>query len=153
MPEITLTVRLSPSALDARRGVVRLHPEVLDALGLEPWAGVKLTGARVSAALAAEGDGPPGVVLLDDLTMSNIGVTEGSEVVRVAGRGVARADTDDLRLPAGVRVADAGDRAARVDRQDPDRRGRGVAAAAGPRAAHRVPTRSRYAASCPARSG
>jgi transitional endoplasmic reticulum ATPase len=81
MPEITLTVRLSPSALDARRGVVRLHPEVLDALGLEPWAGVKLVGARVSAALAAEGDGPPGVALLDDLTMTNIGVTEGSEVV------------------------------------------------------------------------
>jgi transitional endoplasmic reticulum ATPase len=81
MPEITLTVRLSPSALDARRGLVRLHPEVLDALGLEPWAGVKLTGARVSAALAAEGDGPPGVAQLDDLTMSNIGVAEGGEVV------------------------------------------------------------------------
>jgi transitional endoplasmic reticulum ATPase len=81
MPEITLTVRLSPSALDARRGVVRLHPEVLDALGLEPWAGVKLIGARVSAALAAEGDGPPGVALLDDLTMSNLGVAEGGEVV------------------------------------------------------------------------
>jgi transitional endoplasmic reticulum ATPase len=81
MPEITLTVRLSPSALDARRGVVRLHPEVLNALGLEPWAAVKLIGARVSAGLAAEGDGPPGVALLDDLTMSNIGVAEGAEVV------------------------------------------------------------------------
>src|SRR5688500_11596535 len=83
MPEITLTARLSPSALDTRRGVVRLHPEVLDALGLEPWAGVKLTGARVSAALAAEGDAAsaPGVMLLDDVTMSNVGVTEGAEVV------------------------------------------------------------------------
>jgi transitional endoplasmic reticulum ATPase len=81
MPEITLTVRLSPSALDARRGVVRLHQEVLDALGLEPWAGVKLIGARVSAALAAEGDGPQGVVLIDDLTMSNVGVSEGGELV------------------------------------------------------------------------
>jgi transitional endoplasmic reticulum ATPase len=81
MPEITLTVRLSPSALDARRGVVRLHQEVLGALGLEPWAGVKLIGARVSAALAAEGDGPPGVALLDDLTMTNLGVSEGAEVV------------------------------------------------------------------------
>lgn len=81
MPEITLTVRLSPSALDARRGVVRLHPEVMGALGLEPWAGVKLIGARVSAALAAEGDGPPGVAHLDDLTMTNLGVTEGAEVV------------------------------------------------------------------------
>ncbi len=36
-PQITLTARLTSSALDARRGVVRLHPEVLDALGLRPW--------------------------------------------------------------------------------------------------------------------
>ncbi|MPZ86178.1 MAG: AAA family ATPase [Actinophytocola sp.] len=83
MPQITLTARLSPSALDTRRGVVRLHPEVFDALGLEPWDGVQLTGARVSAALAAEADraGAPGVVLLDDVTMSNVGVAEGAEVV------------------------------------------------------------------------
>jgi transitional endoplasmic reticulum ATPase len=81
MPQITLTARLTPSALDTRRGVVRLHPEVLDALGLEQWDGVRLTGARASAALAAAGDGPPGVVLLDDVTMSNIGVGEGAEVV------------------------------------------------------------------------
>ena len=103
MPEITLTVRLSPSALDSRRGVVRLHPEVLDALGLEPWAGVRLTGARVSAALAAEGDGPPGVALLDDITMSNIGVTEGGEVV-VSPADVSPARTVTL---AGSRLASA----------------------------------------------
>ncbi len=83
MPQITLTARLTPSAVDTRRGVVRLHPEVLDALGLEPWDGVQLTGARVSAALAAAGDetAAPGVVLLDDVTMSNVGVTDGTEVV------------------------------------------------------------------------
>lgn len=80
-PQITLTVRLSTSALDARRGVVRLHPEVLDALGLRPWDAVRLTGARVSAALAAAGQNPPGIALLDDLTLSNLGLTEGSEVV------------------------------------------------------------------------
>jgi transitional endoplasmic reticulum ATPase len=78
---ITLTARLSPSALDTRRGVVRLHPEVLDALGLRAWDAVRLTGARVSAALAAAGDGPPGVVLVDDVTLSNLGITEGSEIV------------------------------------------------------------------------
>ncbi|MBB5956583.1 transitional endoplasmic reticulum ATPase [Saccharothrix tamanrassetensis] len=78
---ITLTARLSPSALDTRRGVVRLHPEVLDALGLRAWDAVRLTGARVSSALAAAGDGAPGVVLVDDVTLSNLGVTEGSEVV------------------------------------------------------------------------
>jgi transitional endoplasmic reticulum ATPase len=78
---ITLTARLSPSALDTRRGVVRLHPEVLDALGLRAWDAVRLTGARVSAALAAAGDGPPGVVLVDDVTLSNLGVVEGAELV------------------------------------------------------------------------
>lgn len=80
-PQITLTARLSTSALDARRGVVRLHPEVLDALGLRPWDAVRLTGARVSAALAAAGHNAPGIALLDDLTLSNLGLTEGSEVV------------------------------------------------------------------------
>ncbi|QQQ76855.1 AAA family ATPase [Saccharothrix sp. 6-C] len=80
---ITLTARLSPSALDTRRGVVRLHPEVLDALGLRAWDAVRLTGARVSAALAAatSGDDPPGVVLVDDVTLSNLGVVEGAEIV------------------------------------------------------------------------
>jgi transitional endoplasmic reticulum ATPase len=80
-PQITLSARLTTSALDARRGVVRLHPEVLDALGLRPWDAVQLTGARVSAALAAAGQTTPGTALLDDLTLSNLGLTEGSEVV------------------------------------------------------------------------
>lgn len=61
-PQITLTVRHTPSALDSRRGVVRLHPEVLDALGLMAWDAVRVTGARVSSALAAPSDaeGIPG---------------------------------------------------------------------------------------------
>jgi transitional endoplasmic reticulum ATPase len=80
-PQITLTARLTTSALDARRGVVRLHPEVLDALGLRQWDAVRLTGARVSAALAATGQTTPGTALLDDLTLSNLGLTEGAEVV------------------------------------------------------------------------
>lgn len=82
-PQISLTARLSPSALDTRRGLVRLHPEVLDALGLRAWDAVRLTGARVSAALAAAGDraAPVGVVLVDDVTLSNVGVPEGSEII------------------------------------------------------------------------
>ena len=103
MPQITLTARLSPSALDTRRGVVRLHPEVLDALGLEAWSCVRLIGSRVSAALAAEADraGAPGVLLLDDVTMSNLGVTEGGEVV-VEPADVAPARTVTV---AGSRLA------------------------------------------------
>ncbi|HEU5471716.1 MAG TPA: AAA family ATPase [Actinophytocola sp.] len=82
-PQITLTARHSPSAIDTRRGVVRLHPEVFDALGLRQWDAVRLTGARVSSALAVatEHGGPTGILLLDDVTMSNIGITEGAEVV------------------------------------------------------------------------
>ncbi|HUQ54435.1 AAA family ATPase [Lentzea sp.] len=98
---ITLTARLSPSALDTRRGVVRLHPEVLDALGLRAWDAVKLTGARVSAALAAAGEQPPGVVLVDDVTLTNLGVVEGSEIV-VAPVEVAAARSITV---AGSRLA------------------------------------------------
>ncbi|WP_115944291.1 AAA family ATPase [Amycolatopsis thermalba] len=104
-PQITLTIRHTPSALDTRRGIVRLHPEVLDALGLRAWDAVHLTGARVSAALAAPGDasGTPGVVYADDVTLSNLGVTEGSEVV------VAPADVSQARsvTVAGSRLASA----------------------------------------------
>ena len=102
-PQITLTVRHTPSALDTRRGVVRLHPEVLDALGLRAWDAVHLTGARVSAALAAPTDEAdvPGIVLTDDVTMSNLGVTEGAEVV-VAPADVAAAKTVTV---AGSRLA------------------------------------------------
>lgn len=114
-PQITLTARLSPSALDTRRGVVRLHPEVLDALGLRAWDAVQLTGARVSSALAAAADraAAPGVVLVDDVTMSNVGVTEGAELVvapvdvaaaravTVSGSRMARA----LLTPETVRLA------------------------------------------------
>jgi transitional endoplasmic reticulum ATPase len=101
--QITLTARLSPSATDTRRGVVRLHPEVLDALGLRAWDAVSLTGARVSAALAAAGNrsDAPGVVLIDDITMSNIGITEGAEVV-VSPIEVAPARTVTV---AGSRLA------------------------------------------------
>ncbi|HVW40378.1 MAG TPA: AAA family ATPase [Amycolatopsis sp.] len=104
-PQITLTLRHTPSALDTRRGVVRLHPEVLDALGLRAWDAVHLTGARVSAALAAPGDSAnaPGFVLADDVTMSNLGVTEGSEVVVAPARvSAARSVT-----VAGSRLASA----------------------------------------------
>jgi len=85
---ITLVARLAASAADARRGVVRLHPEVLDALGLRPWDAVSLTGARVTTALAAPapGGGPAGQATLDDLTLSNAGLTDGAGVVVAPAR-------------------------------------------------------------------
>ncbi|WP_415847382.1 hypothetical protein, partial [Tsukamurella strandjordii] len=50
MPNLSLTVRLQTSALEARRGIVRIHPEALAALGLREWDGVELLGARRTAA-------------------------------------------------------------------------------------------------------
>ncbi|MEU6131498.1 AAA family ATPase [Saccharopolyspora sp. NPDC047091] len=120
-----LTVRLSASAADTRRGVVRLHPEVLDALGLRPWDAVALTGARVSVALAAAADrgGPAGVVLVDDVVLTNLGLAEGAEVgvapvrtaparsVTVAGSRLATATAppEAIRLALTGKVFRAGD--------------------------------------------
>lgn len=82
-PELTLTVRLNTSAADARRGVVRLHPEALAALGLREWDAISLIGARRTAAVAgiAPTGTPTGTALLDDVTLSNAGLRENSAVV------------------------------------------------------------------------
>ncbi|MDV3125657.1 AAA family ATPase [Mycobacterium sp. 21AC1] len=80
---LRLTARLNTSALDARRGVVRLHPEVLAALGIREWDAVSLTGSRTTAAVVGlAGSGiPAGTALLDDITLSNAGVRENTTVI------------------------------------------------------------------------
>ncbi|WP_237570327.1 AAA family ATPase [Mycolicibacterium lacusdiani] len=83
LTHLRLTARLNTSALDSRRGVVRLHPEVLAALGIREWDAVSLTGSRTTAAvvgIAASGT-PPGTALLDDVTMSNAGLRESASVI------------------------------------------------------------------------
>src|SRR5829696_3515587 len=79
---LTLTARLTTARLDARRGVVRLHREVLAALGLIPWDAVRLTGGRTTGAVAAvSGPGAAhGDVLCDDLLLGNLGVRDGDPV-------------------------------------------------------------------------
>jgi transitional endoplasmic reticulum ATPase len=85
---LSLTAVLHPSALDARRGIVRLHPSVLAGLGLAVWDTVLLTGARTTGALAAIA--PPGsdphAVLCDDLVLGNMGVADGAVVEVGLGR-------------------------------------------------------------------
>ncbi|MEU1995942.1 AAA family ATPase [Nocardia gamkensis] len=83
MAELALTARLNPSAADARRGVVRLHPEALTALGLREWDGIMLVGSRRTAAVVgvARQGTPAGVALLDDVTLSNAGLREDATVV------------------------------------------------------------------------
>ena len=77
---LTLTARLTGARLDARRGVVRLHREVLAALGLAPWDAVRLTGARTTGAVAAVSGGARGEALCDDLLLGNLGVRDGDQV-------------------------------------------------------------------------
>jgi len=81
-PDLTLTASLRPAALDARRGIVRLHPEVLAALGLRPGDPVRLTGRRVTAGIVARAEPTASRALLyaDDLILGNLGVRDGSQV-------------------------------------------------------------------------
>jgi len=81
--QLTLTARLNTSASDSRRGVVRLHPEAIAALGIREWDAVTLTGSRTTAAVAgkAAAGTPAGTALLDDVTLSNAGLRENTTVL------------------------------------------------------------------------
>jgi transitional endoplasmic reticulum ATPase len=81
--QLTLTARLNNSAVDSRRGVIRLHPNAVAALGIREWDAVSLTGSRTTAAVAglADQDSPVSIVLLDDVTLSNAGLREGTAVI------------------------------------------------------------------------
>jgi transitional endoplasmic reticulum ATPase len=81
--QLTLTARLNTSAVDSRRGVVRLHPSAVAALGIREWDAVSLIGSRTTAAVAglAGPDTPVATMLLDDVTLSNAGVRDGTAVI------------------------------------------------------------------------
>lgn len=85
-PGLRLRVMLHRSPLDARRGVVRLNPQVLQMLGMRPWDPLALTGQRTTAALAAPsaGEDDADIVWMDDLTCANAGVAPGEEVAIAA---------------------------------------------------------------------
>ncbi|WP_249999564.1 AAA family ATPase [Actinoplanes sp. M2I2] len=113
--ELKLTVTLRPAGLDDRRGIVRLPPEVMEALQINPGDPVRLRGRTTTAALAAKADPAAGQKLLhvDDITLGNLGVREGTEVAvirrpAVAARRVTLAATDDivaLTSPEDLRLA------------------------------------------------
>ncbi len=95
----------------------------VDALGLRSWDAVTLTGARVTTVLVAPADGPPGHAVLDDVTLSNTGLADGSEVavcparveparrVLLIGSRLARASLtpDILRKALQGKVVTGGD--------------------------------------------
>lgn len=80
---LTLTARLNTAALDSRRGVVRLHPEAIAALGIREWDALSLMGSRTTAAVVgiAPPGTPTGTALLDDVTLSNAGLREDATVL------------------------------------------------------------------------
>jgi transitional endoplasmic reticulum ATPase len=102
---LTLTASLRPAALDARRGVVRLHPEVFTALGLRPGDPVTLTGRRGTAGIAALAEPGASRALLyaDDLTLGNLGSRDGGQVT-VAPAPVRAARTVTLAGAAEIQA-------------------------------------------------
>ena len=81
--ELTLTLRVLASASDARRGIVRLHPEVLTALGMRQWDALELVGARTTAAVAAASpmDTSQALCIVDEVVAANCGLTDDSRVI------------------------------------------------------------------------
>ena len=125
-PTLTLTASLRSAVLDARRGVVRLHPEVLAALDLATGDPVLLRSElRTSAGIAApsEPGQARGLLLADDLTMGNLRVRDGAQVdvcaapihaartITVAGEPtmVAAISPEMLRLALLSKVVTSGD--------------------------------------------
>ncbi|MEV4828805.1 AAA family ATPase [Micromonospora sp. NPDC049257] len=105
-PDLTLTASLRPAALDARRGIVRLHPEVLTALALRPGDPVRLAGRRVTAGIVAPAEPTTSAALLyaDDLTLGNLGLRDGGQVT-VAPAPVTPARRVTLAGPVAVVAA------------------------------------------------
>ncbi|WP_338090874.1 AAA family ATPase [Planosporangium thailandense] len=103
---LTLTANLRPAALDARRGVVRLHPEVFTALDLRPGDPVTLTGRRTTAGIAALAESGASRALLyaDDLVLGNLGTRDGGQVT-VAPAPARAARTVTLTGPAEIQAA------------------------------------------------
>lgn len=101
---LTLTARLTAAVLDARRGIVRMHRDVMAALDLAPWDPVLLEGSRSTGAIVAEGgaDVPPGILLCDDLTLGNAGLQDGTGI-RVRKLPLAAARSVELTGNENVR--------------------------------------------------
>jgi transitional endoplasmic reticulum ATPase len=102
---LTLTASLRPAALDARRGVVRLHPEVFAALDLRPGDPVTLRGRRQTAGIAALADTGASRALLyaDDLILGNLGSRDGGQIT-VSPAPIKAARTVTLAGPAEIQA-------------------------------------------------
>jgi len=105
---LALTAVLHPSPLDQRRGIVRVHREVLAGLGLQPWDALLLTGRRTTGALAALAPpgAAPGQLLCDDLVLGNLGLADGAPVQVAAAPAVAAVSVTVAGPPEVVAAVD-----------------------------------------------
>lgn len=90
---LQLVTVLRQSPVEGRRGVVRVHPDALLALGAVPWNVLLLRGTRTTGALAAmlDRDQDHRTIACDDLTLANLGVAPGTPItVSVAAEVPAR---------------------------------------------------------------
>jgi transitional endoplasmic reticulum ATPase len=107
---ITMRAALHASPLDARRGIVRVHHDVLSLLGLRPWEPLELTAKRRTGALVAlaEPDADRSLLFMDELVLANVGVRPGEQVM-AAPAIVAPATSITLGgLPAPAGELDVG---------------------------------------------
>ncbi len=107
---LTLTAARAHAALDARRGIVRLHAEVLTALGLQAGDAVNLSGRRATTAIALAADryASRRSLYADDLTLGNIGARDG-DPVRLEPARLTAADRVVVSGPASVYRMDGPD--------------------------------------------
>jgi transitional endoplasmic reticulum ATPase len=107
---IMMRAALHAAPLDARRGVVRVHYDVLSLLGLRPWEPLELTAKRRTGALVAlaDPDADRSLLFMDELVLRNLGIGPGDQV-RVAPAVVAPATSIALEgLPAPATDLDVG---------------------------------------------
>ncbi|MFP5218135.1 MAG: AAA family ATPase [Actinomycetes bacterium] len=79
---LSLTAALNRSPVDRGLGIVRLHRSTVSALGLTPWAPVRLEGRRATGAAVAfaPDDTPAGTALCDEVLLRNLGLVDGAAV-------------------------------------------------------------------------
>ena len=107
---LAMRAALHVAPFDARRGIVRIHGDVLSLLGLRPWEPLELTGKRRTGALAAPAPvgADRGLIYMDELILGNAGVRAGEQVL-VSPAVVAPATSITLgglpAMPANVDAA------------------------------------------------
>ena len=103
-PDLTSTASLRPAALDARRGIVRLHPEALTALAAPaPRSALSAAGNTGRDRGGGRAGASSALLYADDLTLGNLGLRDGGQV-RAPGAGRPRRRVV-LAGPVGVVAA------------------------------------------------